>query len=87
MILSFHLKCIHHCNDHFVQFMTVQMDPISSAVFREVIERIEKLTKIFRLSLNFTVCFLMFPKTIIILYEHFTTGLEADDYKLPFPVW
>lgn len=63
------------------------MDQISNAVFKEVIERIEKLTKIFRLSLNCTVGFLMVPQAMIIFYEHITTGLEAADYKLPFLVW
>lgn len=74
-------------NDYFVTITTAQVDPLSSAIFREVIAKVEKLSKFIPLAFNYTACSVMLPPLVIISYRYFTTGLESDDYQLPIHEW
>lgn len=62
-------------------------NPSSKVIFKEVIDKHEKLSKILIIYANFTTICIALPIFIATFCRIFNRELDSKDYELPLPVW
>lgn len=60
----------------------------SKAIYEEVNQKVEKWTKIlYFVLMNVSLPGIMMPNFVISYFLYFSTDLEVEAFRFPFPIW